>query len=548
MTCPSCGHSNDAGNRFCEYCGARLDPNQAQEATQVGSIGNPMDTSYDAPTMFVPTDQSSAPAVPPSPEATPAPAPAAPSGEVRCTVCGYVNQAGDRFCDQCGAALSTSTPAVADEKTALAVSSESQAPTPPEGTPVATDHDKSDAALLADMIAKPTADDSPTVPAPADDEVPTQETSKPALTAEPALPAVTEDVAPTPEPTSMPEASASTPEPATMQQPDPAAVASVDRTALEALLQEKRDELAGLEQMATRYQGKAVPAYVTAGMDEVRQAIADTEAQIQALDAVKVEPPRPQVDPAELERLSNLVQEKRDELAGLEQMATRYQGKAVPAYVTAGMDEVRQALSDAENELARLRGTELAHEQSAQAATVHAEPSAPVDAGTSAPAEAPEQPTAPATVWTPPPAGATWNAPEPASPLADAVAAEAVAAVTPEPAPAAPVAAQPRLTVQSSGAVINLPTDKATIVIGREDPISGIFPEVDLTTHGGESGGVSRQHARMHYENGNWTVEDLNSTNYTKVNGNKIAPHTPTAIKDGDQVQFGRVLLTLHTA
>jgi pSer/pThr/pTyr-binding forkhead associated (FHA) protein len=104
----------------------------------------------------------------------------------------------------------------------------------------------------------------------------------------------------------------------------------------------------------------------------------------------------------------------------------------------------------------------------------------------------------------------------------------------------------PRLSVEASGATLDLPTDKPVMVVGREDPISGIYPEVDLTPHGGESGGVSRQHARLLHDGDSWKVEDLNSTNYTKVNGTKIAPNTPTALNDGDKVNFGRVALTFH--
>ena len=105
---------------------------------------------------------------------------------------------------------------------------------------------------------------------------------------------------------------------------------------------------------------------------------------------------------------------------------------------------------------------------------------------------------------------------------------------------------KPRLMIDTSGATVELPTDKNIIVVGREDPISDIFPEVDLTPHGGESGGVSRQHARLLHDNDSWKVEDLNSTNNTKINGTKLAPNTPTDLNDGDKLNFGRVALTFH--
>jgi hypothetical protein len=118
------------------------------------------------------------------------------------------------------------------------------------------------------------------------------------------------------------------------------------------------------------------------------------------------------------------------------------------------------------------------------------------------------------------------------------------------PAPAAvPLAAPagPRLVVAASGAEIPLPAGEE-LFIGREDPISGIYPEVDLTPHGGEDGGVSRRHARIILEGGNYFVEDLDSTNFTFVNKQKLAPKTRQQVSDGDEIRCGRVAMVLHIA
>jgi pSer/pThr/pTyr-binding forkhead associated (FHA) protein len=88
---------------------------------------------------------------------------------------------------------------------------------------------------------------------------------------------------------------------------------------------------------------------------------------------------------------------------------------------------------------------------------------------------------------------------------------------------------------------ISFPASKTEIVIGREDPVSQIFPEVDLTPFGGETGGVSRQHARIIKQGSQWSIIDLNSTNFTHVNGKRLEPNVPTPIKDGAQIRFGRV-------
>jgi len=107
------------------------------------------------------------------------------------------------------------------------------------------------------------------------------------------------------------------------------------------------------------------------------------------------------------------------------------------------------------------------------------------------------------------------------------------------PAPA-PAPDGPRLVIADSGAEIPLPAG-GEIFVGREDPVSGIYPQVDLTPHGGEEGGVSRQHARFIVEGGSYFVEDLDSTNFTFVNKQKLAPKTRQGVGDGDEIRFGRV-------
>jgi hypothetical protein len=111
----------------------------------------------------------------------------------------------------------------------------------------------------------------------------------------------------------------------------------------------------------------------------------------------------------------------------------------------------------------------------------------------------------------------------------------------------APTAVGPRLVVSASGAEIPLP-DKDEILVGREDPVSGIYPDVDLPPHGGEEGGVSRRHARLIRESGKYYVEDLDSTNFTFVNKQKLTPKTRQAIEEGDEIRFGRVAVNLQTA
>ncbi len=125
-----------------------------------------------------------------------------------------------------------------------------------------------------------------------------------------------------------------------------------------------------------------------------------------------------------------------------------------------------------------------------------------------------------------------------------------VAPVAQAPVAAAPVAAAPamtaRLIVEADNQEFDL-SGKDNITIGREDAVSNIYPDVDMTPHGGEEGGVSRLHARIFLENGQYMIEDENSTNFTFVNRQRLAPKTPTPLNDNDEVRLGRVMLRFKT-
>lgn len=117
------------------------------------------------------------------------------------------------------------------------------------------------------------------------------------------------------------------------------------------------------------------------------------------------------------------------------------------------------------------------------------------------------------------------------------------------PSPVATTAApalQARLIVEADNQEFDL-GGKDNVTLGREDAVSNIYPDVDLTAHGGEEGGVSRLHARIFVENGQYMLEDENSTNFTFLNRQRLAAKTPTPLNDNDEVRLGRVLLRFKT-
>jgi pSer/pThr/pTyr-binding forkhead associated (FHA) protein len=135
----------------------------------------------------------------------------------------------------------------------------------------------------------------------------------------------------------------------------------------------------------------------------------------------------------------------------------------------------------------------------------------------------------------------------PAPAMASATPDASAAPSTPDASSAPAAAGAPKLIIESDNATFDL-AGKSEALIGREDPISNIYPDVDLTPHGGEEGGVSRMHAKLYIQGTQYLIEDLNSTNFTFVNRQKLTPKNPTPIKDGDEVRFGRVVAKFVTA
>ncbi len=99
----------------------------------------------------------------------------------------------------------------------------------------------------------------------------------------------------------------------------------------------------------------------------------------------------------------------------------------------------------------------------------------------------------------------------------------------------------------ADGSELEIPA-KDEVVIGREDPISEVFPDLDLTNLGGVEGGVSRKHAVIHRSGNVYTIEDMGSTNGTFVNKKRIQPHVPQAIAPGDELRFGKLAFSLQAA
>ncbi len=99
-----------------------------------------------------------------------------------------------------------------------------------------------------------------------------------------------------------------------------------------------------------------------------------------------------------------------------------------------------------------------------------------------------------------------------------------------------------KLSILDSGREVNLPLMRE-VNIGRLDPASDCFPEVDLTSDGGLKKGVSRRHAKITKRGKEIFIEDLGSMNGTFLNRKKLTPYLPQVLRNGDELQLGRLIL-----
>ncbi len=86
------------------------------------------------------------------------------------------------------------------------------------------------------------------------------------------------------------------------------------------------------------------------------------------------------------------------------------------------------------------------------------------------------------------------------------------------------------------------------VIIGRSDHADNFSAGLDLTEFGAYQLGLSRKHARIRRNGLQLELEDTDSRNGTFVNEQKINPHVPYVIRNGDFVRFGNMKVQLRFA
>lgn len=419
-----------------------------------------------------------------------------------CPQCGAVVLPGEASCESCGHALPNNTAVSAAMPTVTQISSELQVvDLPAEGFADTTNdlndlHQQTPSSVSGPIEYRIENSDAPAV------EMVPEVPVEPAVVDAPAV--ISDD------------------EPTTAAHPsDDVPVVSVgDVQGLKRRRQELEDEIARqrniikqLDQMHRAFR-EVTPQAVLMGIAEAEEKLQAAQAEMDAL------PVLPEIDPAVIERLQKDLARQLEIIEQFEQLQHTF-ASATPRAVLQGIIDARQTEEQIRAELKAL-GVDVMLPRSQSPAPVNVPP---VVVPPAAPVAPPVMPVAPVVAPMVP-------SNEPATSLAPR---EPV--VNPVVNPVAPAA---RLQLES-GTIVPLPTGRREIIIGRDDPISGVHPEIDLTPYGAESGGVSRRHVRLTVVDGQWMITDLQSTNHTRVNGVRIDPGVPTLLPDSAQVVLGRI-------
>lgn len=95
------------------------------------------------------------------------------------------------------------------------------------------------------------------------------------------------------------------------------------------------------------------------------------------------------------------------------------------------------------------------------------------------------------------------------------------------------------LHLVENGQVLNL-SRQTEFTIGRVAEGQLILPDVDLSPYQAYAQGVSRLHAALKIANQRVFINDLGSSNGTRVNGQKIMPNVDFPLNHGDVIALGK--------
>ena len=97
---------------------------------------------------------------------------------------------------------------------------------------------------------------------------------------------------------------------------------------------------------------------------------------------------------------------------------------------------------------------------------------------------------------------------------------------------------------QSINASIEYPAEKRIVLIRKGRFLIGRTNEADLFIT--ENKGISRKHACITWQKGEFYLSDLDSTNHTFLNGSELLQGEKRMLKNGDQIMVGKEILIFY--
>lgn len=82
--------------------------------------------------------------------------------------------------------------------------------------------------------------------------------------------------------------------------------------------------------------------------------------------------------------------------------------------------------------------------------------------------------------------------------------------------------------------------------IGRSYPETEYFDGLDLGPFGAYEYGISRRHALLRLHNNHIALMDTESANGTFINDHRLEPNEVYPLRNGDQVKFGMLAVTVN--
>jgi pSer/pThr/pTyr-binding forkhead associated (FHA) protein len=98
---------------------------------------------------------------------------------------------------------------------------------------------------------------------------------------------------------------------------------------------------------------------------------------------------------------------------------------------------------------------------------------------------------------------------------------------------------QVSLHIVRTGQILPL-VGREEFTLGRISQGQSILPDIDLSPYNAYAQGVSRLHATLKLLKGELFIQDLGSSNGTRINNTKIQAHQDHRVQHGDVIALGR--------